>query len=325
MTNIETRYLGLKLKNPIVVSSSGLTNSVEKIKKLEEYGAGAVVLKSLFEEQINYEAGRLLYEQNYPEAEDYVKNYTKSNSVDGYLTLIEEAKKNVSIPVIASVNCISSKEWVEFARQIENAGADALELNVFVLPLDKHKKSEEYEAVYYTLAEKIKKIISIPVSIKLGCHFTNILGIADKLQSIGIEGLVLFNRFYQPDMDIDSLKIVAAEVFSTPKDIRYSLRWVGLVSGIIPRIDVAASTGVHDGEGVIKQILAGAKAVQVCSTLYRNGASHLEIMTGQLVKWMEKQGFSKLDDFRGKLSYSKIKEPALYERSQFMKYFSSIH
>jgi dihydroorotate dehydrogenase (fumarate) len=325
MINLSTNYLGLTLRNPLIISSSGLTNAVEKIRKLEELGAGAVVLKSLFEEQINYEAG--LYVENglYPEALDYISNYSKSNSVEDYLKLIEEAKRTVHIPVIASINCISASEWVSFAKNIEEAGADALELNVFFIASDKEKKSEHYENLYNDLIIKINKVIKIPIAVKLGYHFTNLAGMVNNLYIRGAKGVVLFNRFYEPDIDIDNLKFTSSGIFSSPSDIRQSLRWVGILSDKVEKIDIAASTGIHDGKAVIKQILAGAKAVQLCSVLYQKGEKQIEIILNEIESWMKNKNYKNIGEFRGKMNYSNIPDPSIYERSQFMKYFSSFH
>jgi len=321
MSHLETTYLGLKLKNPVIVGSSGLTSSIEKIKKIEEKGAGAIVLKSIFEEQIKFEAGNIAQESESPEAWDYVNYYVKNNTVQEYLDLIKEAKKEVNIPVIASVNCVSAKEWIGFAKSIEEAGADAIEINVYVLPNDKNAPSEKYENLYYDLAEKLKEILTIPFAFKLGSQFSNLVGFIQKLH---VPGVILFNRFYAPDIDIDNLKFTSSEVFSSPADIRSSLRWVGIISSKITGVDIASSTGIHDGKAVVKQLLAGATAVQVCSTLYKNGIDHLESIIKELEAWMDNHGFDNISEFRGKMSYTKIDDPLVYERSQFMKYFSSV-
>jgi len=322
MSHLETTYLGLKLKNPVIVGSSGLTSSIEKIKKIEEMGAGAVVLKSIFEEQIKHEAGSLANGAHTPEALDYLNYYVKNNSVQEYLDLIKKAKQEVKIPVIASINCISAKEWVDFAKQIENAGADALEINVFVLPNDRNANADKYENIYFELAEKLKSTVKIPFAFKLSSYFTNLVGFVQKLN---VPGVVLFNRFYAPDIDIDNLKFTAAEVFSSPSDIRNSLRWVGIISSKVTKTDIAASTGIHDGKAAVKQLLAGAKVVQVCSSLYKNGIDHLGTIIKDIETWMNKHGYKSIDEFRGKMSYDKIDDPLIYERSQFMKYFSSIN
>jgi len=325
MAKLDASYLGLKLKNPVLVSSSGLTDSVEKIRKLEELGAGGVVLKSLFEEQIQYEAGNLMKHSDYPEAADYIRNYTMSHSLDEYLTLIESAKKAVRIPVIASVNCISASKWISFSREIESAGADALEVNVFILPTDPNQAGSGYEQVYYDLVTQLKEILSIPLAIKLGNQFSNILHLIKQMYNRRADGVVLFNRFYAPDINITGLKLISSEVFSSPTDIRQTLRWIGIVSGKIDGIDIAASTGIHDSHAIIKQILAGASAVQVCSTLYKNGIEQLPELVSGVEEWMDEHNYRKIEDFKGILSYENISDPLTYERSQFMKYFSGYH
>ncbi len=323
MVSLNTVYLGLNLRNPVIVSSSGLTNSVDKIIKLEKYGAGAVVLKSMFEEQINFEAGSLIDRSDYPEARDYIQNYIKDNSVKEYLKLIEDSKKSVSIPVIASINCISDSDWVSYAKDIEVAGADALELNVFIVPTDENRDSEKYESLYYEIIEKVKAKTNLPLAIKIGLQYTNLTNLVKNIYYRGATGVVLFNRFYSPDIDIKEMKIIASEVFSSPSDIRNSLRWVGILAGKDIHIDISASTGNHDGASVVKQILAGAKTVQMCSALYKNGPDYLEKVIEFVNSWMTANKYQTLDEIRGLLSYKRIPDPAVYERSQFMKYFSN--
>jgi dihydroorotate dehydrogenase (fumarate) len=327
MANFETTYLGLKLKNPLVAASSGITNSVEKIKELEAAGIGAVVLKSIFEEQINNEVTSLLAKdpQNtgYPEAEDYIKGYLRNNTVTKHLELLEETKKAVSIPVIASVNCVSSDEWTTFAKDFQEAGADALELNIFYVPNDRNERPGVVEQLYIDVLKKVKSQVTIPVSVKFGIYHSNIIAMADMLKANGADGVVMFNRFYEPDINIETLELTSSEVFSTPADIRRSLRWVGMVSSAVPKIEIAASTGIHDGNGVIKQLLAGARVVQLCSTLYINGVAVVPSILNDIYEFMKKWNFKKIDDFRGRLSYKNIPDPMMYERSQFMKYFSN--
>jgi dihydroorotate dehydrogenase (fumarate) len=326
MANLETTYLGLKLKNPLVAASSGITNSVEKIKKLEQAGIGAVVLKSVFEEQINNEVTSMLLQDShnaaYPEAEDYIRNYMRDNTVTRHIGLIKEAKKAVQIPVIASVNCVSASEWTTFAKDFQEAGADALELNIFYVPVDRHEKPGVIEQLYVDVLEKVKKEISIPVSVKIGLYHSNIIGMVDKLKASGAKGVVMFNRFYEPDIDLEKLELTSSEVFSSPVEIRHTLRWVGLVSSVVPEMDIAASTGIHDGKAVIKQLLAGAKVAQLCSTLYLNGNEVVLEMLGEMKEFMRKWNFKRIEDFRGRLSYKNIPDPMVYERSQFMKYFA---
>lgn len=327
MINLETTYMGLQLKNPVIVSSSGLTNSVRKIKIIEEKGAGAIVLKSLFEEQITNEARHLIGKDpknaSYPEAEDYIQNYVKGNSVSNYLTLIKEAKEAVSIPVIASINCVSSSDWTSFAKEIEKAGADAIELNAFVVPNDRNMTSAKYEEIYYNIFNAVKKEVNIPISMKLGIYFTNLFTVADRLNAAGADSLVLFNRFYEPDIDIEDMSMTSAEVLSSPGDIRKSLRWVGMLSDKIKGIDISATTGIHSGEAAIKQLLAGAKTVQICSAVYEHGFDRITAIIEEMTDWMNRKEFKTVDDFRGKLSYGNIPDSAMYERAQFMKYFSN--
>ena len=326
MANLETTYMGLKLKNPIVVASSGLTNSVDKIKSLEESGAAAVVLKSIFEEQINSEVSHLISkdpQNQYPEAEDYIWNYTRDNSITAHLELIKEAKKVVSIPIIASINCVSAKEWMGFAKDFEKAGADALELNLFVVPTDRLKSGAEIEQLYVDVLAKVKKEVSIPIAVKIGFYFSNLVAMAEKLMANGAAAVTMFNRFYEPDINLDKLELSASEVFSSPSDIRRTLRWVGLVSAALPKLEIAASTGIHDGQAVAKQLLAGAQVTQLCSVVYIEGAQVINGILKDLEAFMDKWNFETIDAFRGRLSYAKIKDPLLYERSQFMRYFSS--
>jgi dihydroorotate dehydrogenase (fumarate) len=326
MKKLDTTYLGLKLKNPVVVASSGLTNSVAKIKGLEEAGAAAVVLKSLFEEQINGEVSHLISkdpQNSYPEAEDYIRNYTRQNTVAEHLDLLRKVKSEVSIPVIASINAVSASEWTGFAKDFEKAGADALELNIFYVPTTRSEKPEDIEQLYIDVLKKVKAEVSIPVSVKIGFYFTNLIAFAEKLMANGAAAVTMFNRFYEPDINIEKLELSASEVFSSPADIRRSLRWIGLVSAALPKLEIAASTGIHNGEAVIKQLLAGAQVVQVCSSIYINGAQVIAGMTRELEQFMRKWNFDSIEDFRGRLSYAKIEDPQLYERAQFMKYFSN--
>lgn len=327
MANLETSYMGLKLKNPIIVGSSGLTNSVDNVVEIEKAGAGAVVLKSLFEEQINM-AASITYEMGemsnyYPEAQDYIRNYSSENDVANYLKLISDCKSKVNIPVIASINCMSDNLWEEFAKKIEDAGADALELNIFVLPSNTNKSSSENEKVYFDIAEKITGIVNIPVSLKLSPYFSSLAKTMEMLSWTKIKGLVFFNRFFSPDIDIDKFEIKSSNVFSTPSDLAISLRWVAMLSDIV-KCDIAASTGVHDGKAAIKQLLAGAKAVEIASVLYKKGFAEITKMVDDIEKWMDSKSFTSVDDFIGKMSVKNTENPAAYERVQFMKYFSGI-
>ncbi|MBK6963498.1 MAG: dihydroorotate dehydrogenase-like protein [Bacteroidales bacterium] len=327
MTNIETTYMGLKLCSPVIIGSSGLTNSIENIIEFEKRGAGAIVLKSLFEEQIKYEISNTASYQSssnyYPEAHDYIANYSHNHRVGEYLTLIRNAKQAVKIPVIASINCITADEWTSFARKIEEAGADALELNIFVMPSDPNMGAEQNEKIYFSILDEVNKQVKIPVSLKISYYFSGLAKTALKLSWAGAKGIVLFNRFFSPDINIETMKVVATNVFSTPDEIATSLRWVAMLSDRL-YCDIAASTGVHDSTGLIKQLLAGAKAVQIASTLYKNGFNRIDEMNAGLRTWMEKHGYKNTEEFIGLMSFRKAENPAAYERVQFMKHFAGI-
>jgi dihydroorotate dehydrogenase (fumarate) len=325
--DLSVSYLGMKLKSPVVVGSSSLTASVANLKKIEESGAGAVVLKSIFEEEIYNEYQSILEKEKdleFPDVRflDYYDYKIKDDNIKKYLSLIQEAKKELSIPVIASINCVSSWEWSFFAKKIEEAGADALEINLFTLPSDFSKSCTDVEDAYLNILAKIKEKVSIPVAAKLSYYFADLASFVKKVSESGVDGVVLFNRFFHPDFDIDNFKVVPSNVLSQPSDVAITLRWMSILSGRLG-CDLIASTGVHDGESVIKEILAGANAVQVVSTLYKNGIDYVSTMLKDLTAWMEKHGFDKLDDFRGKMSQVNSPNPAEYERVQFMKYFES--
>jgi len=322
MADLSTTYAGLNLENPVIVSSSGLVDSIEKIKKIAEYNPGAIVLKSLFEEQINMDSGRMLDDYAYPEAADYIRNYSRSHTVGDYLSLIENARRSVKMPVIASINCITSSDWVEFARQIESAGASALELNLFILPVD-GEEPERIEQSYLSIIRRVKEKTTLPLIVKISPYFSNLIYMVHQFHALGVQGVVMFNRLYEPDIDVEEMNIVSSEVFSSPTDLRQTLRWVSLVADKFRKIDISASTGIHDPLSAVKVLLAGATTVQVCSALYKHGPDYLNTMIGGIGEWMDSQELKSIDDFRGKLSYRMYKDPRTWERSQFMKYYSS--
>ena len=323
--DLTTTYLGLKLNNPIIAGSSGLTDSVEKIQKLAQNGAGAIVLKSIFEEEIVFEHEDVLKEAEAAGVNldqfDYYDFHLKGEKVKKYIDLIKASKEKVSAPIIASINCVYSHEWISFAQQIEEAGADAIELNMFFLPSDFSRSSQEQESMYFKVIERLLDTVSIPIALKISYYFSSLGQMIQRLSNSGVAGLVLFNRFFSPDIDIDKLKIKPSFVYSTPAELAISLRWIAIMANKVG-CDLAASTGVHDGNAVVKQILAGATAVQVASSLYKNGPAHLRVMKETLAQWMKEKGHNQLSDFRGKMSQEAASNPAVYERVQFMKYFS---
>jgi dihydroorotate dehydrogenase (fumarate) len=327
MASLDTSFMGLSLKSPIIAGSSGITNQIDNLVALEKAGVGAVVLKSLFEEQIRNEILKASVDGHnssvYPEAYDYIAQYTRSDSIASYLNLIREAKSKLSIPVIASINCVSANEWLDFAAKIEQAGADALELNIFMLPSDTYRTGDDNEAVYHSIINQVLKVVNIPVSIKMSSYFSSLGKTALQLSWTGIKGMVMFNRFYSPDIDIDKMEVTSGFVFSNPSDISMPLRWIAMLSGRL-HCDICASTGVESGEAAIKMLLAGAKAVQVTSVLYKRGIAEVALMNEKILSWMNAKGFATIEDFRGKLSLKNSQNPAAYERVQFMKHFSGI-
>lgn len=323
MIDLKTNYAGLALRNPIIVDSSGLTNNAEKVKEFEKAGAGAVVLKSLFEEQIKMQSERILADSDYTEATDYIVEYVKGNEINQHLELIRECKEACSIPIIASINCYKSDAWMEFARHMEEAGADALELNVFYLETELVPDYEAARMLYVNMIRKVKDTVSIPVIVKIGKGSANIPALVHTLEANGADGVVLFNRFYQPDIDINKLQIVSGNVFSSHSELSDTLRWTGIISGKIPEISIASSTGIHEWEDVIKCILAGASAVQMCSSIYTHGTEIIPQILTCMEEWMHQKQYLSIDQFKGKLNYTTIPDPTLYERAQFMKYYSN--
>ncbi|TET17530.1 MAG: dihydroorotate dehydrogenase-like protein [Candidatus Cloacimonadota bacterium] len=321
MSILSTEYMGLKLKNPLLVASCSLTKKRDGVEKCAEAGAGAIVLKSLFEEQIDFEIKDMekhLMPYWHPEALDYVQQMGMSFGPNEYLKLIEETKKTVSVPVIASLNCISPKWWITYAKQIVEAGADALELNIAIMPSDPNRTGTEIEDIYVKIVNEIKPHISIPFAVKIGPYFSSLAHLANRLSREGAAALVLFNRFYQPNINTENLTLAPGYNFSSPEDMGLSLRWIALLSGSIG-CDLAASTGIHDGEGVIKQLLAGATVAQLCSTLYLNGLQQIGKIIDEVSMWMENKGFQSIKEFHGKLSQSESDKPELYERVQYIK------
>jgi len=343
MADLTTKYLGLTLQNPVIIGSSGITNSVDNIIKMEENNAGAVVLKSIFEEQIMHETQKLIGINNdsmqpmmngykdimqhrsydYAEAFEYLSNFAKEHTLNDYLRFISEIKKVVKIPIIASINCAFTYDWHFFAKRIQEAGADAIELNIYVLPSDPKKTGKENEDVYLNIIQDVRQYVTIPVSIKISYYFSGLSNKLIELSKSGIAGMVLFNRPYSPDINIEEFKITADQIYSNPSEFTHTLRWVAILAGRL-NCDIAAATGIHNDETVIKQLLAGANAVQITSAVYANGIQYINSIISGLENWMNKHNFKTIDDFRGKMSQAKLENPAAYERVQFMKLYSNI-
>ncbi len=325
MANLSIEYAGLHLSSPIVAASSGLTESVQNIKELEESGVGAVVLKSIFEEEILMEMEQVEQQMTgkpyiFPETMDYMDDEPHEDLIRKYLRLISDSKQVVKIPIIASINCISNQKWTYLATEIEKAGADAIELNMFSLPSSMDMPAGEIEAMYLELVEKVVKQVKIPVMVKMSHYYTAMGQMISKFAKTGAKGLVLFNRYYLPDIDIDEEKIAGAFVLSSPSDIAIPLRWIALMSDSV-NVDFAATSGVHNGESVVKALLAGASTVQIASVIYKNGLGAVEGLNGFVLNWMKTKGYKFISDFKGKLSYNADSNPAMWERVQFMREF----
>ncbi len=323
MADLSTTYMGLKLANPIVVGSSGLTDSPEGVKRCEEAGAGAVVLKSIFEEQILAEIEDLgdvgsELEFQHTEAADYITRYGRENAVDNYIDLVRRAREAVDIPVIASVHCVSPGGWVEFAERVAAAGADALELNIYVLPSDPTRDGSEYEQIYLDVLSDVKRASPVPVALKIGNSFSGLARTAVDLSGAGADALVLFNRFARIDFDIEELKVVPGPYLSHPDELLVPLRWISILYGRVG-CDLAASTGVHDGSGVVRAVLAGASAAQMCSALYRGGVERIRPTLDEVERWMERHDFADVAAFRGRMSRALSDDGGAYDRVQFMK------
>lgn len=324
MIDLKTQYAGLQLKSPIIVGSSGLTRNPSKSKELEDAGAGAIVLKSLFEEQIEIQANQITDPNDYnPESEEYLRLYMKQNQLQDYLDLIKRTKEVCTIPVIASINCYKSDAWTEFASEIEKAGADALELNLFFLSTDLTHNGPLIRDLYIDVIKRVRQAIKIPFTVKMGRNVGNVTALAYQLQANGANGFVLFNRYFQPDINLKTIELIPGSIFSRPEELYDTLRWIAILSGKIPNVSIAASTGVHDWEAVAKCLIMGADAVEMCSAIYQKGAGVITESLAGLCKWMEEQNFQNIAQFKGMLSASKLTNPTIYERHQFMKYYSN--
>lgn len=321
MVNLQVTYAGLQLRNPFIVSSSGLTNTVDKCKALDQAGAGAIVLKSLFEEQMDILSTEYLKNNDYPEAEDYIRQYVQSERMDAYTSFVEQVAEACSIPVIASINCYKKGRWVEFAEAIEKAGAKALELNISLL--DTGKQPIDSVATHVAIVREVVTRINIPVIVKIGENHDNLVYLVEALKGAGAKAVVLFNRFYPVDININTLEMSVGSIFSHKGDVSKVIRWTGIVSGKISNMDIAASTGILDWEDAVKVILSGATGVQLCSAIYEHGNDVINHMAVCLEEWMQKQGFKTIAEFKGKLNTKDIADPNYYERTQFLKYLTN--
>jgi dihydroorotate dehydrogenase (fumarate) len=320
-TDLSTTYMGLELKNPIVVSSSKLTSDIKKIKKCAKWGAGAIVLKSLFEEQLLADETKLIDQDEkyfwFPDAVDFINTHAKEHGVKEYLKLIRKAKKKTSIPIIGSIHCSTPKEWPKFATKLEEAGIDGLELNIAIIPFDQTTSCPEVEDIYVEILTEVKKYVSVPVAVKIGPMFTNIIRLVKRLELAGADAVVLFNRFYRPDIDIENERVIRNQVLSGPEEMTEPLRWVSLLANKVG-CDIVGNTGIHDAESVIKHLFVGASAAQICTILYKNGISYIDKMLFDLEDWMQRHKYTAINQFQGKISQD-IDNIAAFERVQYMK------
>jgi dihydroorotate dehydrogenase (fumarate) len=326
MANMKTKYMGIELDTPLVAAASSVSNMLDSIKKVEQAGAGALVIRSLFEEQIQFNAQKMedalsVGSYNYAEALDYFPKI-EHGGADEHLMWIEKTRAEVELPLIASLNAISPGAWTEYAKRLEGTGVNGLELNVYAIPADPKKTSADIEAELFEIVDSVVGEVKIPVSIKLSPFYTGMANVAHRLVEHKAAALVLFNRFLQPDIDVDEQAPLVEMTYSSPDELRLPLRWVGLLYGRI-EADLALNTGIHTGRDAAKAFLAGATIVQVASALLQNGIPYLSTMLRELEAWMDDAGYESLDDFRGKLSQKETLDPLAFERAQYVKLLMS--
>lgn len=326
--DLSTTYLGLKLKNPIVPSASPLSHTVDSMKRLEDAGAAAVVMYSLFEEQIAHEAAELDHYLNYgkesfaealtyfPEAQEY------NIGPDEYVELVRKAKQALNIPVIGSLNGISTGGWISYAKKIADAGADALELNVYYIPTDPDVTSSDVEDRYLEVLHAIKHTVDIPIAVKLSPFFSSMAHMAKRLENSGANGLVLFNRFYQPDIDLEALEVKPNVVLSSSNSMRVPLRWIAILHGQV-KMSLAATSGIHTAQDVIKMVMAGADVTMMCSALLKNGPSHIAQVLLDLHQWMLEHEYISVQQMKGSMSQKSVADPAAFERANYVKALQS--
>ncbi len=329
MTDLSTNYLGLSLRHPIVASASPLTGSLDSLAELQDAGAAAVVLPSLFEEQVEHESlayGSLLADEAAfnPEAHGgYFPDLDAYNTgVDDYLDLLAAAKRELQIPVIASLNGTSEGGWTHYASALEGEGADAIELNIYHLAADPDLTSDDVESRYLRLVEQVRSQIAVPLAVKIGPFFSSPANMVRRLEEAGADGVVMFNRFYQPDLDLDTLDVAPNLELSTPAEMRLVLRWIGIVYGRVG-VDLAATTGVHNGDGVVKLILAGASVAMMASALLHHGPNHLRTVLADVENWFAERGYTSTEEARGSVSQRSVADPSAYERANYMRTLTS--
>lgn len=326
--DITTTYLGLKLKSPIVTSAGPVSQDISDIREIEDAGAGAVVLYSLFEEQIEHEALELdhhttVHEESFAEATSYLPQpFEFKLGPEEYLNHIRKAKESVNIPIIASLNGKSAGGWTDYAKKMEQAGADAIELNIYLLPTDIQKPGSEVEQVYIDIVKSVKGAVKIPIAVKMHPFFSSTAAMATQLNKAGADGLVLFNRFYQPDIDLEKLDVVPNVILSTPMAMRLPLRWIAILYGRV-NADLAATSGIYTEVDVLKMVMAGAKVTMMLSAILKFGIGHIADVTTRLKAWMEEHEYESIEQMRGSMSYMNVPDPGKFERANYMKVLNS--
>jgi dihydroorotate dehydrogenase (fumarate) len=329
MIDMSTKYLGIKLRTPLVPSASPLSQEISSIRRLEDAGASAVVLYSLFEEQLRQQSLELDHHlsmgtESFAESLTFFPQPSEFRlGPEGYLEHIRKVKEAVDIPVVASLNGASVGGWTKFAKQIEQAGADALECNIYYIPTNPDLKAADVEQAYIDIVWAVKSAIEIPVAVKLSPFFTNLANIAKRLDEAGADGLVLFNRFYQPDIDLDELEIRPNVLLSTPQALRLPLTWIGILFGRV-QASLAATSGVHDPQDAIKLLMVGADVTMLCSALLRNGINYLRYMERGIAEWLEQHEYESVAQMQGSMSQRKYPDPSAFERAQYMRAVKSL-
>ncbi len=328
MTDLSTTYLGLKLKNPLVAGASPFSKKVDVARRLEDAGASAVVMYSLFEEQIIHESRALDFflsqgTESHAEAMTYFPEMERYNvGPESYLELIQKLKTSLDIPIIASLNGISKGGWVDYAGRMQEAGADALELNIYYLPTDSGLDGRKLENDHVDLVQSIREQVKIPLAVKLSPFFTSLPNLTQRLVDAGANGLVLFNRFYQPDLDIETLEVVPSIELSTSKEMRLPLRWIAILYGRV-KADLALTTGIHEARDVLKAMMAGASVVQMASELLAKGIGRIGEIQKDLIAWMEQMEYDSIQQMQGSMSQQAVADPSAFERANYMKALTS--
>lgn len=329
MADLTTNYLGMQLRTPLVPSASPLSQEVSSIRRMEDAGAAALVLYSLFEEQLRQESLELDHHlsagtESFAESLSYFPQASEYRlGPEGYLEHIRKAKEAVRIPIIASLNGATAGGWAEYAKEIEEAGADALECNIYSIPTDPDVSSAQVEQTYIDIVKAVKNTVSIPVAVKVSPFFSNLANMAKRLDQAGADGLVLFNRFYQPDVDLEELEIRPNVLLSTPQALRLPLTWIGILYGRV-QASLAATSGVHDPQDAIKLLMVGANVTMICSALLRNGINHLRYLEQGIREWMERREYESVGQMQGSMSQLKCPDPGAFERAQYMRAVKSL-